>query len=168
MYQQHTDNSKSFIGGKESHSSHLLGGGGDGGGARLALLAEEEGVDVGDGATLSDRGHGHQLVKLLVVAHGQLDVLGLDGLLLVLLAGVAGKLENLNGDVLEHGSSVDTGADTDAVAVLALSDHAVATTDGEDKVCAGGGALLLLLGVGGLAGFSGHGEDGGFFLVVQI
>ena len=133
-HKYHRYNSKSFIGGNEAHCSHLLGSGGTNELAFLVLLTEEEGLDVGDGATLRDGGHGHQLVELFVVAHGQLDVLGLDGLLLVLFAGVAGELENLDGDVLEHGSSEDTGTDAHAVSVLARSDQAGAAADREDQI----------------------------------
>ena len=91
----------------------LLGGG-------LALLAEEHRVDVGEDTA---RGDGHarqQLGELLVVADGELDVAGHDAGLLVVARGVAGELQDLGGQVLQHGGEVDGGARADPRRVLAL------------------------------------------------
>jgi hypothetical protein len=44
---------------------------------------------------------------LLVVADGKLQVTGHDTLLLVVAGSVAGKLEDLSGEVLENGGEVD-------------------------------------------------------------
>ena len=80
--------------------------------AARGLLGQEDGLDVGQYASLSD-GHAlEQLVQLLVVADGELEVAGVDPLLLVVAGGVAGQLENLSGQVLHDGGEVDwsTGA----------------------------------------------------------
>jgi hypothetical protein len=51
-----------------------------------------------------------QLVELLVVAHGEQHVAGDDARLLVVAGGVAGELEDLGSEVLEHGREVDVRA----------------------------------------------------------
>jgi hypothetical protein len=88
-------------------------------GLALGLLGEEGGVDVGEDAA---RGNGHaveELVELLVVADRELEVVRHDARLLAVASRVAGKLEDLSAEVLEHGGEVDRGAGADARAVLA-------------------------------------------------
>ena len=66
----------------------------------------------------SSRGDGHtaeQLVQLLVVADGELNVAGGDTSLLVVASGIAGELENLSSQVFENGSEVHGGTSTDAL-----------------------------------------------------
>ena len=80
----------------EGHTSVLLALGGVLPHA-AALLGQEHGLDVGQDASLGDGHPLEQLVQLLVVADGQLEVAGVDPLLLVVAGGVAGQLENLSG-----------------------------------------------------------------------
>eukprot|EP01046_Picozoa_sp_COSAG06_P053452 COSAG06_NODE_9248_length_1947_cov_3.209416_1_plen_156_part_00 len=76
----------------------------------------------GGGGGGGEEGNGHegagagcaQLVELLVVADGQLDVARDDAGLLVVAGGVAGELEDLGAEVLEHGGQVDRRAGSDA------------------------------------------------------
>ena len=104
---------------------HLLGLGG--------RLGDEHGVDVGEDTALGDGHAAEELVELLVVAHGQLDVAGDDARLLVVAGGVAGQLEDLSGEVLEDGSEVHGGTATNAGGELALLQEAGDTPDGELK-----------------------------------
>ena len=87
----------------------------------LALLGEEHSVDVGQHTAGSDGHSSEQLVELLVVADGKLDVTWDDTTLLVVAGSVASKLEDLGGKVLQDGSEVHggTGADTGSVAASA-------------------------------------------------
>ncbi|XP_038564651.1 uncharacterized protein LOC119901461 [Micropterus salmoides] len=59
-------------------------------------------LDVGQHAALSDGDSAQQLVELLVVADGQLQVTGDDPGLLVVAGGVSGQLQDLSGQVLQH------------------------------------------------------------------
>ncbi len=63
-------------------------------------------MDVRNHTTASDGGL-DQSVKFLVAADSQLQVTGSYSLHLKVLACVASELENLSGEVLEDGSSVD-------------------------------------------------------------
>ena len=58
----------------------------------LGALGDQHGVDVGEDTALGDGHAAEQLVQLLVVADGQLDVAGDDARLLVVAGGVAGQL----------------------------------------------------------------------------
>jgi hypothetical protein len=71
-------------------------------------------VHVGQHAAGRDRHAAHELVELLVVAHGELDVARDDARLLVVARGVARELEDLGRQVLEHGREVDGRAGADA------------------------------------------------------
>ena len=51
-----------------------------------------------------------QLVQLLVVTDGELEMSWNDTLLLVVTGGVASQLENLGSEVLENGSEIDGSA----------------------------------------------------------
>ena len=66
-----------------------------------------------------------QLVQLLVVADGKLDVTGDDALLLVVAGSVASELEDLSREVLEDGSEVHRGTSSDASGVAADAEVAV-------------------------------------------
>jgi hypothetical protein len=122
-------------------------------GALLAALLGEEGVvDVGEDTTLGDGDAVEKLVELIVVADSKLDVAGVDAVLLVVVGGVTGKLDNLGGEVLEDGSEVDGGTSTDAGSVVAVAEVTVDTTDREAEPSAGRAGLALAL--GGLSGLS--------------
>ena len=117
--------------------------------AILGLLGEENLVDVGEHTTLGDGDLVEQLVELLIVADGELEVAGDDTPLLVVTGSVSGELENLSREVLKDGGKVDGGTGTDTLGVVALAEETVDTTDGELKAGLlgaglGAGALLLL------------------------
>ena len=77
-------------------------------------------MDVRENTARRDGDAAEELVELLVVAHGELDVPRDDAGLLVVAGGVAGELEDLSAEVLEDGREVDRGAGADAGGVAAL------------------------------------------------
>ena len=104
-------------------------------------------MDVGQHTAGSDGGAAQKSVELLVVADGELDVAGHNSRLLVVLGGVAGKLEDLSREVLKDGGEVHGGTSTDALSVAALLHEAGNTSNGELKSslgCTGHGASSLL------------------------
>ena len=64
------------------------------------LLGQQRRVDVREHAAGRDRDRAEELVELLVVAHGELDVARHDARLLVVARGVARELEDLGAEVL--------------------------------------------------------------------
>ena len=114
-------------------------------------------MDVGHHTAGRDGGAAKELVELLIVLDGELDVAGHDAVLLGVLGGVAGKLEELGGEVLEDGGHVHRGAGTDALGVAALLQEAAETGHGEREASLGGlrllaGGLLATIALGTLAG----------------
>ena len=63
-------------------------------------------VNVGENTTLGDGDVAEELVQLLIVADGELEVTGDDTGLLVVASGVASQLEDLGGEVFEDGGEV--------------------------------------------------------------
>lgn len=61
-------------------------------------------VDVGQNTTLGDSDVTEQLVQLLVVADGELEMTRNDTGLLVVASSVTSQLEDFSSQVLEHGS----------------------------------------------------------------
>ena len=102
-------------------------------GLALGHLGDEHRVDVGEHTALGDGDTAKELVELLVVADGELDVAGDDAALLVVASSVASKLEDLSSEVLEDGSEVHGGTTTDAGGELALLQKARDTANGELK-----------------------------------
>ena len=106
-------------------------------------------MDVGQHTT---SGNGHtakQLVELLVIADGELQVAWDDPLALVITSSVSGKLKNFSAQVLEHGGHVhgSTSAETGGKALLAHV--ATDTADRELKSGTGrAGGRLGSLGAG--------------------
>ena len=94
-------------------------------------------VDVGQDTTLRDGDVSEELVQLLIVPDGELEVAGDDAGLLVVASGVASELENLGRQVLEHRGEVDGRTSTDALGVVALPEKTVDTTDGESETSLG-------------------------------
>ena len=66
-------------------------------------------VNVGEDTTLGDGDVTEQLVQLLIVTDGELQVTRDDTRLLVVTSGVASQLEDLSSQVLKDGSEVDRG-----------------------------------------------------------
>jgi len=121
-----------------------------GGGALLlgALLGQEHGVHVGQHTSVGDGHTAQQLGQLLVVADGQLDVAGHDAGLLVVAGSVAGQLQHLGAQVLQHSGQVNGGTSTDALSVLALLQVAGDAAHGEGEAGLGGTGHGLLAGSG--------------------
>jgi hypothetical protein len=118
-----------------------------GSGLGLLGLGDKHGGDVGENTTLGNGDTAEQLVQLLIVADGELDVAGHNAGLLVISGGIASKLKDLSGKVLKDGSKVHRGTGTNAGGVLALLQKAGDTADGELE--SGLGTLgLTLLGAG--------------------
>ena len=104
-------------------------------------------MDVGEHAAGSDGDTAEELVELLVVADGELDVARDDALLLVVAGGVASELEDLSGEVLEDGGEVHRGTSADAGGVAADTEVTVDAADREleASLAGAGGALSGLL-----------------------
>ena len=132
------------------------------------LLGQKDGLDVGQNTSLGDGDSAQELVQLLVVADGQLQVAGVDSRLLVVAGSVAGQLEHFSGEVFENSGQVDLKSDksqsdqeiervqeetnrcsgSDALSVVALAEHAVQTTDWELESGSRGARLGLATGLG--------------------
>ncbi|XP_023202434.1 uncharacterized protein LOC111611049 [Xiphophorus maculatus] len=95
-------------------------------------------LDVGQHSTLSDGDSTQQLVELLVVADGQLQVTGDDAGLLVVAGGVPSQLQDLSGQILEHSGQVDGGSGTDPLSVVALAQQPVNAAHRELESGSGG------------------------------
>ena len=108
-----------------------------------SLLGEENGLNVGEDTTLGNGDTAEELVQLLVVADGQLEVAGDDARLLVVTGGVASQLKDLGAQVLEDGSLVDGGTGANTLGVVALLQETVDAADGELESSAGRTGLLL-------------------------
>jgi hypothetical protein len=94
-------------------------------------------VDVGEDAALGDGDVSKQLVQLLVVADGKLEMARDNSRLLVVTGSVAGQLEDLSRQVLKNGSKVDGSTGTDTLGVVALAEQTVDTTDREGETSLG-------------------------------
>lgn len=97
-------------------------------------------VNVGQDTTLGDGDMTQELVQLLIVPDGELQVAGDDTCLLVVTGGVASQLEDLSSEVLKDGRQVDGSTGTDTLGVVALAEKTVDTTDGERQTGLGGTA----------------------------
>lgn len=104
----------------------------------MKAVEEHTLVDVGQNTTLGDGDVTQELVQLLIVPDGELEVTGNDTRLLVVTGGVASQLEDLSCEVLEDGSEVDGCAGTDTLGVVALAEQTVDTADGERQTSLGG------------------------------
>ena len=111
----------------------------------LRLLGEKDGLDVGEDTSLGDGDTGQELVELLVVSDGELEVTGDDPGLLVVTGGVASQLEDLSGQVLHDGGHVDGGTGTNALSTVSLPQKTVDTSDGELEASPAGPGLCLSL-----------------------
>ena len=125
--------------------------------AAASLLRQEDGLDVGEHASLGDSDALEQTVQLLVVADGELKVARVDPLLFVVTGRVASQLEDLCRQVLHDGCQVDWGAGTDTLGVVAQTEETVNSPNWELESCTGGAALSLGAGLASLS-TSRHGE----------
>ena len=92
-------------------------------------------MDVREGAALDDGDVAKKLGELLVVADGELDVPWNDARFLVVTCGVAGELEHLSDEVLQHGGGVYRRAGADALRVFALLQVARKAPDWKLQAC---------------------------------
>jgi hypothetical protein len=107
-------------------------------------------VNVGEDTALGNGDVTQELVQLLIVTDGELEVTRNDTGLLVVTGGVAGQLENLSSKVLEDGGQVDGSAGTDTLGIVALAEETVNTANGERETSLGRTGLRVL-GARGLA-----------------
>uniref|UniRef100_A0A2M4C6K5 Putative secreted protein n=1 Tax=Anopheles marajoara TaxID=58244 RepID=A0A2M4C6K5_9DIPT len=114
-------------------------------GLLLGLLGQQHGLDVGQDTALRDGHSRQQLVQLLVVTDGQLQMTRDDTRLLVVSGGVTGQLEYFSGQVLHDGRQIDGSASTDALGVVALPQQTMDTADRELQTSAVGTGLCLSL-----------------------
>jgi hypothetical protein len=108
-------------------------------------------VDVRKDTTLGNGNVAQELVQLLIVSDGKLEMTGDDTGLLVVTGSVASELENLSSQVLQDSSQVDGGASTDTLSVVALSQETVDTTNRERETSLGRTRLGVLGATRGLA-----------------
>jgi len=118
--------------------------------ALASLLRQKVLVDVGQNTALGNGDVSQQLVQLLIVADGELEMAGDNTGLLVIASSVAGKFENFSSEVLENGGKVDGGAGTDTLSIVALAKKTVNTADRKCQTSLGG-TRLGVLGARGLA-----------------
>ena len=86
-------------------------------------------MNVGKNASGCDYNPSEKLVELLIVADSELDVSRDDALLLVVASSIAGKLEDLSGEVLENRSEVNRSSSSNAVCDLHLLDVSTYAAD---------------------------------------
>lgn len=88
-------------------------------------------MDARQDSALRDGHTGKQLVQLLIVAHSQLKMAGVDAGLLVVTSCIPCQLQNFGGEVLEHCSQVDGSSSSDAISVVPHAKFAVDTANRE-------------------------------------
>ena len=115
-------------------AANLLGG-------LVRLLGEEDSLDVGEDSTLGDGDSGQELVQLLVIPDGELEVTGDDPSLLVVTGSITGQLEDLSSEVLHDGGQVDGGTSTNTGGIVSLAEKTVDTSNGELKTSPGAASL---------------------------
>ena len=135
------------------------------GGCRLSrlalagLLGQEHGVDVGEHTALGDGHVAEQLVELFVVSDGELQVSGHDSLLAVVSGSVAGQLEDLGAQVLEHSGQVHGGTTADSVGEPTESQVSANSADGERETSSRASGLGLALAASAALAFTFSGHD---------
>ena len=114
-------------------------------GGLVRLLGQEDSLDVGEDSTLGDGDSGQELVQLLVIPDGKLEVTGDDPGLLVVTGSVTGQLEDLSSEVLHDGGQVDGGTSTNTGGIVSLAEETVNTSNGELESGPAGPGLGLSL-----------------------
>merc|ERR1719295_1216888 len=102
-------------------------------GSLFCLLGEEDSLDVGKDTTLGNGDSSQELVQLLIITDGQLQVTGDDPSLLVVTGSVACQFKDLSSQVLHDGSQVDGGAGTNTLSIVALAEETVNSAHRELK-----------------------------------
>ena len=114
-------------------------------GGLVRLLGEKDSLDVGEDSTLGDGDSGQELVQLLVIPDGKLEVTGDDPGLLVVTGSITGQLKDLSSEVLHDGSQIDGGTSTNTGGVVTLAEETVNTSHGELETSTAGPGLGLSL-----------------------
>merc|ERR1719295_1191843 len=127
-------------------------------GGLFCLLGQENSLDVGKDTTLGNGDSSQQLVQLLVVSDGQLQVTGDDPGLLVITGSIACQLKDLSSQVLHDSGQVDGGTGTDTLSIVSLAEQTVDTSHGELESSTAGSGLCLSLDLASFA-TSGHDDD---------
>ena len=99
----------------------------------LGLLGQKDSLDVGQYSSLGNGNSREQLVQLLIVADGKLEMTRDDPSLLVVSGSIASQLKHLSSEVFHDGSQVDWGTSTHSLGIVALTEKTVHTADGELK-----------------------------------
>ena len=126
-------------------------------GLLLTLLGQENGLDVGQDSSLGDGHPGEQLVQLLVVADGELEMTGDDAGLLVVASSVTGQLEDFSSQVFHDGGQVHGGTGTNTLSIVSLAEETMDTPDRELESSTVGTGLALSLDLASLT-TTGHDE----------
>ena len=87
----------------------------------LGFLWQQHRLDVGQHTTLSDGHTAQQLVKLFIVANGQLQMARDDAGLLVVARRVARQLQDLGRQVLQHRRQVHRGPSAYTLGVITFT-----------------------------------------------
>jgi hypothetical protein len=90
-------------------------------------------VNVGEDTALCDCDVAEQLVQLLIVPDGELEMAGNDTGLLVVAGSVTCQLENFGSEILQDSSQIDGSAGTDTLGIVALAEQTMDTTNGESE-----------------------------------
>lgn len=94
-------------------------------------------MNVGKDTTLGDGDVTKELVQLLVIPDGELQMTRDDTGLLVIASSVTSQLKNFGSEIFEDGSQVDGSTGTDTLSVVALPEETVDTADRERETSLG-------------------------------
>jgi len=90
-------------------------------------------VNVGQHTALGNGDVSKELVQLLVVPDGELEMAGNDTRLLVVTGSISGQLEDFSSQVFKDSGEVDGSTGTNTLSVVALPQQTVDTTDGKSE-----------------------------------
>ena len=114
-------------------------------GGLLRLLGEEDCLDVGEDTSLGNGDTSKQLVQLLIIPDGELEVAGDNSGLLVVSCSVASQFKDLSCKVFHDSSQVDWGTSSNTLSIVALAEESVDTANWELESCPAGPGLCLAL-----------------------
>ena len=117
----------------------------------LALLGQKNSLDVGQHTTLGNGDSREKLVQLFIIPDGQLQMPGVDSLLLVVSGSIASQLEDLSSQVLHDSGQVDWGTSSYTLRVVALAEKTVDTSNWELEPSTGRASLALGTGLASFA-----------------
>ena len=114
-------------------------------GSLLGFLGQENSLDVGEDSTLGNGDSSQQLVQLLIIADGELEVTGDDPGLLVVTGSIASQLKNLSCEILHDGSHVNRCSSSHTLSIVSLAEQTMDTSDRELESSTAGPGLCLSL-----------------------